>query len=383
MPKDDTHEFVWRDGMHAIAEGAWQGLVGEHPFLKHAFLLALEQTSAVGGESGWQSCPLLCYQGQQLVAAMPLYLKMHSYGEYVFDWAWADAYQRAGGQYYPKLIAAIPFSPITGARILTQAGLADTGAVAEGLLNAIAERCQAQALSGAHVLFPDALSAEFCANSGWLRRDGVQFRWENRDYSDWPSFLATLSHDKRKKIKQEQKKVSQQGVRCRTVLGSDATPSDWALFYQCYCNTYYLHGSRPYLPASFFNQLAATMPQNLVLFIANQDGKDIACSLCVHNAQTLYGRYWGALANVSCLHFELCYYQPQQFCIDMNLRYFEGGAQGEHKLARGFDPYPTCSYHWLRDPALHQAVADFLQREKSMVAAYVDELEERSPFKHD
>lgn len=371
----------WHTAMQAFEVSAWQALSGNHPFLNHAFLNTMEQSIAVGGQSGWTPQHLGMYQGPQLLAAMPVYLKAHSYGEYVFDWSWADAYARAGGAYYPKLLSAVPFSPVTGSRLLIHPEVTDRAGLALHMLHALESVCESQGISGAHVLFPDTESADYCAKAGWLRRDAVQFRWQNQGYADWERFLQALSHDKRKKIRQERKKVTQQGVVCRSVHGTDISEQDWALFYRCYCQTYYMHGSQPYLPYAFFQLLAQQMPEHLAMFVASQHGEDVACSLCIHNDDTLYGRYWGALVDVSCLHFELCYYQPQQFCIDRGLRYFEGGAQGVHKLARGFDPYPTCSYHWLRDPALRRAVADYVQREQGMVAAYVDELEERRPFK--
>lgn len=381
--QSDTRLLVWHDRLQDIDATAWQALAGDHPFLQYAFLNAMEQSAAVGADSGWQPQHLALYEQQQLLAAVPLYRKFHSYGEYVFDWSWADAYTRAGGAYYPKLIAAIPFSPVTGSRLLIRDGDAQAQALAHTMLTALEDYCAQHALSGVHVLFPDAESADYCEKAGWLKRSAVQFRWENRAYADWDGFLKTLSHDKRKKIRQERNKVAAQGVHTRRVSGAQATAEEWALFYRCYCQTYYQHGSQPYLPARFFALLAEAIPAQIALFIASQHGEDIACSLCIHNDQTLYGRYWGALADVSCLHFELCYYQPQTFCIDSGIRYFEGGAQGVHKLARGFEPYPTCSYHWLRDPALRRAVDDFLRREQGMVAAYVDELEERTPFRRD
>lgn len=381
--QENSITFAWHQSLDSMSADAWQALSGKHPFLQYQLLNAFEKSEAVDSETGWQTCHLAAYQAGQLLAAMPLYLKAHSYGEYVFDWAWADAYARAGGHYYPKLISAIPFSPVTGPRLLIHPKVSQPDVLAAQMLAQIEQFCHQQQVSGAHILFPAIADAGFCQQNGWMRREGVQFRWRNDDYLDWDAFLNTLSHDKRKKIKQERKKVSQQGVTCRRLSGHAIDGEVWALFYQCYCQTYYAHGSQPYLPVGFFEHLSQYMPDNLTLFVAMQDGKDIACSLCVHDDETLYGRYWGALAQVSCLHFELCYYQPQQFCIEQKIRYFEGGAQGVHKLARGFDPYPTCSYHWLRDPAFSQAVSVFLQREQGMMAAYVNELEERRPYKLD
>ncbi len=368
-----------------LSQADWQILAGDHPFLDYALLRALEETGAVGAGTGWQPRHLAVYltgsEADRLVAVMPLYEKWHSYGEYVFDWAWADALERAGLPYYPKLLSAIPFSPVTGPRVLLHPQLADATAIAKLMLQTLQTLSQQQGYSGVHVLFPDAASSDSCHSAGWLMRQGVQFRWENPGYAHWEDFLAQLSHDKRKKIRQERAKVSRAGVVCQHLNGHTATAAHWDFFYQCYVNTYHLHGSQPYLPKTFFLQLAQHMPQQLALFVAYQAQAPVAASLCLHNQHTLYGRYWGALADISCLHFELCYYQPQQFCISHGLRYFEGGAQGVHKLARGFTPYPTCSWHWLQHAGLQQAVADFLQREQQVMAHSIDELEERSPYR--
>ncbi|AKR43937.1 GNAT family N-acetyltransferase [Methylophilus sp. TWE2] len=373
--------FVWYRGLQEISPVAWQAVTGNHPMLDYRFLFAFESSCAVGEQTGWIPYHLAVFDGEQLLAAAPCYLKTHSYGEYVFDWSWADAYEQAGGQYYPKLISAIPFSPVTGPRLLIHPGYANPQALASAMLSHMQSLCQQHGLSGAHVLFPDPTSASECADANWLRRNGVQFRWENAGYPDWEAFLAALSRDKRKKIRQERNKVSQQGVSCREVNGHDVSKAELALFYQCYCNTYHRHGSSPYLPPAFFEQVSRAMPEQFRLFIAAQDGEDVAASLCILGADTLYGRYWGSLCEISCLHFELCYYQPQLFCIRHGIRYFEGGAQGVHKLARGFAPYPTCSYHYLSHADFHQSVARFLDREAGTMQHYVDELEERSPYK--
>jgi len=373
--------FVWYRGLQEISPVAWQALAGTHPMLDYRFLHAFESSAAVGQQTGWIPYHLAVFAGEQLVAAAPCYIKTHSYGEYVFDWAWADAYEQAGGQYYPKLISAIPFSPVTGPRLLVHPDFPEPQVLAKAMLTQMRTLCEAQAWSGLHVLFPDEACATVCAAAAGLRRNGVQFRWENLGYADWEAFLATLSRDKRKKIRQERNKVAQQGVHCRELSGHEVSQAELALFYKCYCNTYHRHGSSPYLPLAFFERISGEMPDQFRLFIATQDGEDIAASVCILGDDTLYGRYWGSLREVSCLHFELCYYQPQLFCIRQGIRYFEGGAQGVHKLARGFAPYVTCSYHWLSHPDFHQSVARFLNREAGTMQAYVDELEERSPYK--
>jgi uncharacterized protein len=307
---------------------------------------------------------------------MPLYLKTHSYGEYVFDWAWADAYERTGLNYYPKLLSAIPYSPITSARLLAR-----DGSTKLLMIEALENSMQQHALSSAHVLFPDEADAQYFEAAGWLKRGGVQFRWRNQNYADFEAFLDTLSHDKRKKIHQERKKVAQMGVTCRWIKGAEITENDWDFFYQCYSNTYREHHSTPYLTREFFSEIGKTMPQNILLIVAEVNNHAIAGTLNIYNQNTLYGRYWGATQFVSGLHFELCYYQAQQFCIAEKITYFEGGAQGEHKLARGFEPRPTCSYHKIAHQEFEVAIRQFLARESEGIAAYTNELEECAPFK--
>ncbi len=365
------------DSINQVNAQDWDALVGEMPLLSHAFLSALENSASVGVGTGWQPYPMLVNNGQQLVGAMPLYIKSHSYGEYVFDWAWADAYARNGLNYYPKLLSAIPFSPITSARLMAN------NAQIQGLMvEALVETMHKHKLSSAHVIFPDEASAEVLENAGWLKRNGVQFRWQNKNYIDFEDFLSSLSHDKRKKIHQERKKVTNAGVVCKHILGVDISEQEWDFFYDCYCNTYLEHRSSPYLTRAFFSEIGKSMPQNIVLMVAEIDGKPIASALNIYHQTTLYGRYWGAIQFVSGLHFELCYYQAQQFCIAKKITNFEGGAQGEHKLARGFEPRPTCSYHKIAQPDFAAAIAQFLTQESTGIAAYTSELEERVPFKH-
>ena len=362
----------------AISAAAWDALTDTTPLISHAFLSALERSGSVGANTGWNPRHLIVKQNSHIIGVMPLYLKSHSYGEYVFDWAWADAYQRSGLEYYPKLLSAIPFSPITSARLLSHGK--DTMQL---MIKALERVMQQHQLSSAHVLFPDEASAEVLSEAGWLQRTGVQFRWQNKNYGNFEDFLASLSHDKRKKIHQERKKIQLAGVVCRQIKGMDATQEDWDFFYTCYCNTYHAHHSTPYLTRAFFAEISQNMPQNLLLIVAEMDGKSIACTLNMYNETTLYGRYWGAIQFVSGLHFELCYYQAQQFCIHQGITYFEGGAQGEHKLARGFEPRPTCSYHKIAHADFEVAIKDFLRRESEGIAAYTNELEERAPFKLD
>jgi uncharacterized protein len=383
-PQQFTVEII--TSIQAVDAAEWDALVfgstlgsalaDATPLLSHAFLSALERSGSVGKGTGWNPHPLLVKQASKLVGAMPLYLKSNSYGEYVFDWAWAEAYQRSWLEYYPKLLSAIPFSPITSARLLSQ-----QPEVQVLMIDALSNTMHQHQLSSAHVLFPDEASAKQLEQAGWLKRTGVQFRWQNKNYSNFEEFLATLSHDKRKKIHQERKKLDSAGVVCRHIKGIDATTADWDFFYQCYSNTYFEHHSTPYLTRAFFSEIGQTMPQNLLLIVAEIAGRPVASTLNIYNQSTLYGRYWGATQFVSGLHFELCYYQAQLFCIAEKITYFEGGAQGEHKLARGFEPRPTCSYHKIANADFEKAIKEFLKRESEGIAAYTNELEERAPFK--
>lgn len=359
-----------------IPADAWDVLAGGVPLLSHAFLSAFETSSSVGAGTGWQPCFLLLYDDTQLIGAMPLYVKYHSYGEYVFDWAWAEAYERNGLSYYPKLVSAIPFTPITSSRLLTNHP--DTKAL---IVNALSQIMRQNKMSSAHVLFPDDDSAEWFKQAGWMQRQGVQFRWQNLDYSDFDEFLSQLSHNKRKKIRQERKKVTDSGVICLQVKGGEITPEQWNFFYQCYENTYREHRSTPYLTREFFTTIGNSMPQNILLILAYLDEKPIAAALNIYDEVTLYGRYWGSMQYVPNLHFELCYYQAQIFCITEKIEFFEGGAQGEHKLARGFKARPTCSFHQIANPDFAVAIEDFVVQESKGVAAYANELDERAPFK--
>ncbi len=310
------------------------------------------------------------------MGAAPLYLKSHSFGEYVFDWGWAEAYERHGVPYYPKLLCAVPFTPATGARLL-----AADDAARERLARALLELARNPDVSSLHVLFPAAEDAAALRGLGLLERTGVQFHWRNDGYESFEAFLAQLSHDKRKKIRQERRRVADAGVTLRRVTGREATGADWDFFNTCYRRTYREHRSTPYLSRAFFGMLAERMPDAVLLVIAEHAGRPIAAALDLFGGGVLYGRYWGSVEHVPGLHFEACYYQAMEFCIERGLTLFEGGAQGEHKHARGFLPEATRSFHWLAHPAFNRAVDEFLEREGAGIAEYVDELNERTPFR--
>ena len=363
-----------------VGQAAWNGLLDQqeesNPFLSFSFLHALHESGSACADTGWQPQYLTLWQEEQLAAALPLYAKFHSYGEYVFDWAWADAYQRNGLAYYPKLLSAIPFTPVTGGRLLAQDAQARLA-----LIDALKNLQQTNDLSSTHILYPPKAEAALLAESGFLLRSGVQFHWQNAGYENFEQFLSTLEQKKRKNIRAERRKVADAGIRFRQLRGTDIGESDWIFFKRCYDRTYREHHSSPYLNLDFFQRIGKDMPENILLVIAERDGNPIASSLLIHDAHTLYGRYWGAIEHHDCLHFEAAYYQPLEFCIAHRIRYFEGGAQGEHKMARGFLPEQTWSAHWLAHPAFADAIERFLEREGSGINAYISELNERNPFK--
>ncbi|WP_322086029.1 GNAT family N-acetyltransferase [Burkholderia sp. BCC1999] len=353
------------------------------PFLRHEFLDALHVARCAVDDTGWSPhfVTLTDERTGRLAAAAPVYAKQHSYGEYVFDWAWADAYQRNDLPYYPKLLCAVPFTPVQGTRLL--AADDDARRRLAATLLAFAEQSDVSSL---HVLFPSGDEARLLESMGMMLREGVQFHWLNDGYRHFDDFLGTLEQKKRKNIRAERRKVHDAGVTFRRLTGDRITDADWRFFSRCYRQTYREHYSSPYLNLEFFRTIGATMPENLLLVIAEADGKPIASALAVyrrgeHGGGTLYGRYWGAIEHVPCLHFETAYYQLLEFCIEAGLDTFEGGAQGEHKLARGFLPTVTHSAHWLAHPAFSDAVARFLERETEHIHAYVDELREHDPFR--
>jgi predicted N-acyltransferase len=364
-----------------IGQPRWDALLAQqadaNPFLSFAFLHALHESHCAAEEAGWLPQFLTLWQGEQLAAAMPLYLKWHSYGEYVFDWAWADAYRRHGLEYYPKLLSSIPFTPVTGGRLL-----ACDAAAMKALIAALQKVQKTGGVSSTHILYPPQAQAETLHDAGFMLRSGVQFHWLNAGYASFDDFLATLERKKRKNIRAERRKVEEAGVTFRQIAGIDISTEDWQFFKQCYDRTYALHASTPYLNLEFFLRIGASMPQNILLIQAIREGAPIAASLVIHDEDTLYGRYWGAIEDIPCLHFETAYYQPLEFCIRRGLRCFEGGAQGEHKMARGFLPQKTWSAHWLAHPAFADAVEQFLHQESNGIDAYMDELNERNPFKN-
>lgn len=389
---------VLQDPFGADAAGlrpVWDALLAREPhptpFMRWDYLADLTLSGSATPQTGWEPLGFVLERPDgaqgvpQAVAACMVYIKSHSYGEYVFDWAWADAYHRHGQRYYPKALIAVPFTPVPGPRMLAT----DPHARA-ALLHAVQVWCAERGLSSAHLLFGDARDEAAAHGVGWLRRAGVQFHWRNREpepYRDFDDFLSDLTQPKRKKIKQERRKVADAGVTFRTVAGLDLSAADWDFFYRCHAQTYAEHGGRaPYLTRGFFARQAAHMAEHWVMFIASRAGQDIACSLIAVDSmdtrpRSAYGRYWGALERVDCLHFEACYHQPIEWCIAQGIAHFEGGAQGEHKMARALLPTPTASSHWLAHPAFANAVAEFLARETDAIADYQASLDIRNPLR--
>ena len=375
-----------------VDAAVWNTLLAQQthptPFMRHEYLVALHESGSATPRTGWLPRFMTLWRGDTLMAACPLYVKNHSYGEYVFDWAWANAYEQHGVPYYPKAVIAVPFTPVPGSRLLARD--ADARAL---LVRAVCQWCEDENISSLHVLFASDDDVHTSTQQDLMLRHTVQFHWKNEDYQDFDHFLASLAQDKRKKIRQERRRVADAGVRFRWSRGADISAADWDFFYRCYERTYLEHGNPPYLTRDFFARMAAHMPEAWLLFVAERNGQPIASSLIAIGAYAssasgqkeqkliAYGRYWGALERVDCLHFEACYYQPLQWCIDHGVQRFEGGAQGEHKMARALLPVQATSAHWLAHPAFAEAVERFLEREDEGISAYLHELEGRTPFR--
>ncbi len=361
--------------LSAIPAAQWNALADHVPLLSHEYFSALHETGCASVETGWQPRFLTAWDRSSLIGAMPLYAKTHSYGEYVFDWGWADAYRRYGRRYYPKLVSAVPFTPVPGARMLAPAATTR---------RALLERARhelPEGYSSLHVLFVDEAQACEGAAAGMLTRDGVQFHWRNAGYRDFTDFLAAFNHDKRKKIRQERRRLAEAGVTFVRRIGADISAADRAFFFDCYKRTYRAHHSTPYLSLEFFDRIAATLSPHMLLVLGYRNGQRVCAALDVFDDRTLWGRYWGTREYVPGLHFEACYYQAIEFCIERDIESFEGGAQGVHKLARGLLPVATHSLHAIADRAFAKAIADYCARERVDVAHSIDELEAGSPFR--
>ena len=373
------------DSLDHVDSGDWNAL--DHagvPFLRHEFLAALERSGCVSRDTGWEPRHLLAWDpapggGETLAGAVPLYRKTHSYGEYVFDWAWANAYARQGLAYYPKLVSCIPFTPATGPRLLLSAGAAPE--TAEALVREAVALVPREGASSLHWLFLPRGETAQLERQGHLRRTGYQFHWHNDGYQDFEDFLAGFSARKRKNIKRERRRVREAGIQISVLQGGEIGRRHWETFYRCYRATIQRHGAIPYLNPAFFQEIGSTLPENIVLILARRHGEEVAGALYFQGRAGLYGRYWGGLRRFDGLHFELCYYQAIEYCIRRRLPRFEAGAQGEHKLSRGLLPANTYSCHRLERPEFQQAVAEFLGREANGLDLYIGELNEHAPFK--
>ncbi len=361
----------------------WNRLAGDaYPFLRHEFLLALEQSGSVSGPTGWEPSHLLVLDEEKLIAFMPLYLKQHSRGEYVFDHQWAQAYQQQGLAYYPKWLTAVPLTPCQGPRIVIKEAV-DTLAVAHTLLDFIKRLSEQRGISSWHCLFPVPQQLELLRSLGLSIRESVQFHWFNQDYRVFDDFLQTLNASKRKMIRRERRRVNEQSVHLLRIAGPDVSDSQWQAFFQFYTMTYLKRGAQPYLNLAFFQQLAATMAEQLLLVLAVKDNKYVAAALSFVGADTLYGRYWGCYEEYNGLHFEACYYQGLDYCIEHGLKRFDSGAQGEHKISRGFEPITTYSAHWLKDERFAKAIEQFLAREQKAIELYRQDAASYLPFKQE
>lgn len=366
-----------------IDPGRWNSLeLADNPFVRYEFLQILEESGCVGGNTGWQPSYKMLYSNedrQRLLAAVPAYLKQHSYGEYIFDWAWSNAYHRAGLRYYPKLVVAVPFTPATGPRVLLHA---DAPPESFSLLaEALIQQAQQQELSTVQWLFLPGQDAAYLEQRGWSSRTDCQFHWENASYIDFAGFLATFSSKKRKNVIRERRHVREAGIVMRLLSGAEISSQYWDIFYRFYRSTIIRHGGQSYLNREFFHLLGEKLSDLVILVIAEKDEQLVAASLNLLGRDTLYGRYWGCLADYNSLHFETCYYQAIEYCIEHGIKRFEAGAQGQHKLSRGFLPTKVYSANWLRHPEFSDAVKDYLQQEGKEVEDYMEVLNDHSPFR--
>lgn len=370
------------ESLHSISANNWNVLIDDSfPFARYEFLIALENNGAVGKEFGWLPHFFLAYDEDTLVGALPLYIKFNSYGEFVFDWAWADAYQQNQIRYYPKLVTAIPYTPATGPRLLIKDEV-HYDEVADALIQAVLSFAKQSQVSSFHCLFTNQKDTNYFANNPqFMMRLGCQFHWTNKGYSSFSHYLEQLTSKKRKQIKRERRLVKEQGIEFEILNGYDATEHHWDVYHRFYENTFERKSGMPTLSNSFFKEIAQTMPENIVLVLAKHQGEYVASAFNLKGANALYGRHWGCNEEFDNLHFEACYYQGLEYCIKNGLTYFEPGAQGEHKIARGFMPTKTWSAHWIAHPQFSESISNFLSHETVGMEHYIDELNEHSPFK--
>lgn len=369
--------------INQVSAAEWDACAGaDNPFTSHGFLNALEESGSVSAKRGWQPQHLIIEDSTgKLAACVPLYLKSHSYGEYVFDWGWAEAYEQAGGDYYPKLQSAVPFTPATGPRLLVRSD--QSMELANVLITGMTQLARQHKVSSLHVTFPPKAQWELLGEAGFLKRTGKQFHWENQDYDTFDDFLDTLISRKRKAIRKERREVAQQGVKLNAVTGNDLQPYHWDAFYSFYIDTIDRKWSRPYLNREFFEILGDTLPHLAVLVIAEEDGELIGGALNLRGSDTLFGRNWGCCRDFRFLHFEACYYQAIDFVIEHKLHWVEAGAQGPHKIQRGYLPRNVYSAHWIEDPSFRDAVDRFVKQETRDIDYEINQLMHYSPYRKD
>jgi len=370
------------DAIADIAADGWNSLaVDAYPFLRHEFLLAAEQTGCVCEDAGWAPRHLTLERDGRLLGAMPLYQKEHSWGEFVFDWAWARAYEQAGLRYYPKLVSAVPFTPAPSRRLLlADPGDAEAGrALVDGAI-ALAKRTSCSSL---HILFPTSDELPLLREAGLKLRKDCQFHWHNRGYSDFEQFLQTFTASKRKKARRDRRRVSEAGIRFRRLKGGEMDLHTWEQVYRLISLTFMRRGSLPYYNLDFFMRIGSSLPDNLLVILAELDAEPVAAAVFYESPVALYGRYWGSDGHHNALHFETCYYQGIDYCIEKGLKLFEPGTQGEHKISRGFAPQTTWSAHWLAHPQFLSAIEDYLEEEARYVDRYIESVDARSPYRDD
>jgi len=365
-----------------IEPAIWDSIVPtDYPFIRHHFLLGLETTGCTTAESGWQPCHAVLRERGEIIAIMPMYLKSHSYGEYVFDWSWADAWQRSGLQYYPKLVTAIPFTPCTGPRIAIAAG-SDVTRTTRALVTHVEAFATQKGFSSWHCLFPDETLSQALLTLGCHQRLATQFHWFNQGFENFDAFLGTFTSRKRKALRRERRRVQEQGLTLQTLVGTEITEAHWQQFHRFYQFTYAKRsGHGGYLTRDFFLKTAAGMGEQVIMVVASNAEEAVAAALYFRSGDTLYGRYWGCEREYDCLHFETCYYQGIEYCIAEGLQRFDPGAQGEHKIQRGFTPISTYSNHWIAHSGLSEAVAHFTREEAPHSDAYKQSARELLPFR--
>ncbi|MBV8805071.1 MAG: N-acetyltransferase [Sinobacteraceae bacterium] len=374
--KSGTHKSI--DGLNARE---WNSLTGDsNPFLRHEFFAALEQTGCIGAGTGWDPCYFTLKDAQGLAAAVPAFCKSHSYGEFVFDFAWAQAYSRFGARYYPKLTVAVPFTPATGPRLLVRPDL-DRQSVARRLLADIEAYTASHSISSVHALFLDEPAQMACTQAGWLIRRDCQFHWTNHGYPSFDAYLETFTAEKRKKAKRERRRVAEAGIHFETRMGAELDERTLDYVYAFHRDTFLRHGHEPYLTREFFSQAARTMGDSLMVKIAQRGSSPVAAAIFFWSREALFGRYWGASDDYNSLHFEACYHQGIEFCIEHGVKRFEPGTQGEHKVSRGFEPTMTWSAHYIANRRFREAIEGYLEREGASVDAYAEEIQAHVPYK--